>query len=65
MNMQPDCSAAFVLQATHIFDGLEEWPTHIMYLAGGELKVFEPASAFPELREGQLLELVERCDYMI
>ena len=31
-----------------------------MYLAGGELKVFEPASAFPELKEGRLLELVER-----
>ena len=33
-----------------------------MYLAGGELKVFESASAFPELKEGRLLELVERSD---
>ena len=47
------------MQATHIFDGLEEWPTHIMYLAGGKLKVFEPASAFPELKKGDLLGLVE------
>ena len=47
-------------QATHIFDGLEDWPTHIMYVAGGVLKQFKPAAAFPELKEGQLLELVER-----
>ena len=49
-----------LLQATHIFDGLESWPTHIMYLAGGRLKVFEPASAFPELKAGRLLELIEK-----
>lgn len=49
-----------LLQATHIFDGLEDWPTHIMFLAGGKLKVFEPTSTFTELREGRLLELVER-----
>lgn len=47
------------MQATHIFDGLEDWPSHIMYLAGGRLKVFEPASSFPMLKEGRLLELVE------
>lgn len=27
------------LQATHIFDGLESWPSHLMYLAGGRLQV--------------------------
>ena len=31
-----------------------------MYLAGGNLKIFEPASSFPELKEGNLLSLVER-----
>ena len=30
-----------------------------MYLAGGQLKIFEPASNFPMLKEGRLLELVE------
>lgn len=27
------------LQATHIFDGLESWPSHVMYVAGGRLQV--------------------------
>ena len=47
-------------QATHIFDGLEDWPTHVMYVSGGQLKIFAEASSLPELREGRLLELVER-----
>jgi hypothetical protein len=48
------------LQATHIFDGLESWPSHVMYLARGRLQIFEPAARLPELRDGRLLELVER-----
>jgi CCR4-NOT complex subunit CAF16 len=48
------------VQATHIFDGLEAWPSHVMYVAGGKLQVFEPAENIPELRQGQLLRLVER-----
>lgn len=48
------------LQATHIFDGLESWPSHIMYVAGGRLQVFAAAADVPELQEGRLLELVER-----
>lgn len=47
-------------QATHIFDGLEAWPSHIMYVSGGELKTFEPAANLPELQQGRLLELVEK-----
>ena len=47
-------------QATHIFDGLEAWPSHVMYLASGRLQLFEPAANLPELKEGRLLELVER-----
>lgn len=48
------------MQATHIFDGLEGWPTHLMYLAGGKLQIFKPAADFPELQEGSLLQLVEK-----
>jgi len=47
-------------QATHIFDGLESWPSHLMYVAGGRLRVFERADAIPELQQGNLLGLVER-----
>lgn len=47
-------------QATHIFDGLESWPSHLMYVAGGRLQVCERAENIPELQQGQLLSLVER-----
>lgn len=47
------------MQATHIFDGLEAWPTHLMYLAGGRLQRYQPASHFPELQKGHLLQLIE------
>ena len=48
------------LQATHIFDGLESWPTHLMYLAGGRVQHCRLATDFPELQQGRLLDLVER-----
>jgi len=51
---------ATVIYATHIFDGLEAWPSHLMYVAGGTLRVFEQADRIPELASGQLLALVER-----
>lgn len=56
-----------LLQATHIFDGLESWPSHLMYLAGGTMHLFKPASEIPELQEGRLLQLVERwvCQYVL
>lgn len=50
---------ATIIYATHIFDGLEAWPSHLAYLAGGELQAFGCAEDFPELQEGRLLELVE------
>lgn len=48
------------LQATHIFDGLERWPTHIMFLSGGRLKVWSKAEDIPELANDQLLQLAEK-----
>ncbi|EFN52379.1 hypothetical protein CHLNCDRAFT_26750, partial [Chlorella variabilis] len=51
---------ATIVYATHIFDGLESWPSHLMYVAGGQLRVFEQAANIPELQRGQLLALVER-----
>ena len=50
---------ATVIYATHIFDGLESWPTHVMYVAQGRLQLFQKADEIPELREGRLLELVD------
>lgn len=51
---------ATIIYATHIFDGLEDWPTHLAYVAGGRLLEFAPAETFPEMRQGCLLSLVER-----
>ena len=51
---------AVVVYATHIFDGLDTWPTHVAYLSGGAFKVFAVAEQLPELQQGRLLELVSR-----
>ena len=51
---------ASVIYATHIFDGLEFWPSHVAYLAGGGMKMFCTAAQVPELQQGRLLELVNR-----
>ena len=32
---------ATIIYATHIFDGLEKWVTHVAYLADGQLKIGE------------------------
>lgn len=51
---------ATIIYATHIFDGLEHWPSHLLYVAGGRVKAFKKAEEIPELSEGKLLNLVER-----
>ena len=35
---------ATIIYATHIFDGLEKWITHVAYLADGQLRIGEPLS---------------------
>lgn len=49
---------ASIIYATHIFDGLEFWPTHVAYVARGKLQFCKPAAELPQLAQGQLLELV-------
>lgn len=60
--LKEECASrnATVVYATHIFDGLEFWPSHVMYVAQGQLRLFKESSAIPELQEGRLLGLVER-----
>lgn len=50
---------ATIIYTTHIFDGLESWPTHIAYISHGRLQTFRKAEDIPELQQGRLLELVE------
>lgn len=48
-----------VVYITHIFDGIEDWPTHIGWLAAGAFEAVSSAADVPELQEGRLMELVE------
>ncbi|XRB14543.1 ABC transporter [Pseudoscourfieldia marina] len=43
---------ACIIYATHIFDGLERWPSHIMYVARGELQSFNRLKDYPHLIDG-------------
>ena len=49
---------ATVIYATHIFDGLEFWPSHVAYVARGKMQMLKEAADVPELAQGRLLEMV-------
>ncbi|KDO25414.1 hypothetical protein SPRG_09357 [Saprolegnia parasitica CBS 223.65] len=38
---------ATVVLASHVFDGMEEWASHLMYLRQGQISFFGPLSAMP------------------
>lgn len=53
---------ATIIYATHIFDGLEKWITHVAYLADGQLKIGKTATTdvrglTMHLAEGQMATL--------
>ncbi|GBF94489.1 P-loop containing nucleoside triphosphate hydrolase [Raphidocelis subcapitata] len=51
---------ATIVYATHIFDGLEGWVTHVAYLEDGEMRIGGARSLLPQLSEGaKLLNVVE------
>merc|ERR1712046_159311 len=37
---------ATIVYATHIFDGMDRWPTHLAYLTAGRLTFFGPMADF-------------------
>jgi len=41
--LKKECLArnATVIYATHIFDGLDDWATHVMYVARGKMQLFQ------------------------
>ena len=54
--------AASVVYATHIFDGLESFMSHVAFVANGELKFckkFEEIEGLREREPGSLLRVVE------
>ncbi len=51
---------ATIIYATHIFDGMEKWATHIAYLENGKMIRGGPANELKELHNGtKLLTIVE------
>ncbi|BFZ62400.1 CCR4-NOT regulatory complex component [Saitoella coloradoensis] len=42
-----------IVYATHIFDGLSSWPTHLVHISLGRISSFGPASEYPELNTTQ------------
>lgn len=51
---------ATIVYATHIFDGLETWATHLAYIQDGELRKSEKLSEVDELKNcANLLSVVE------
>ena len=51
---------ATIIYATHIFDGLEKWPTHVAYLENGKMVTGGAVEDVVELNQGRkLLHVVE------
>lgn len=44
-----------MVYATHIFDGLQGWITHLLHVEGGELKIFDVPKNIEGISEGQKL----------
>lgn len=50
---------ATIIYATHIFDGLENWPTHLAYVAHGKLQLVLPLEKLKEMSNLSLMRTVE------
>jgi len=51
---------ATIIYATHIFDGLESWPSHIVYVAQGKLQLAMPMDKVKEISNMSLMRTVEQ-----
>lgn len=50
---------ATIIYATHIFDGLENWPSHVVYVAHGKLQLAMPMDKVKEISKLSLMRTVE------
>ena len=39
-----------IVYATHIFDGLDEWATHVAYMRAGSIHTSAPLQSLPEFK---------------
>ena len=51
LRRQSEQSSLTVVYATHIFDGLEDWATHLIYLRHGQLDLCRSLDDIEELRD--------------
>ncbi|KAF3455405.1 hypothetical protein FNV43_RR00030 [Rhamnella rubrinervis] len=49
---------ATIIYATHIFDGLEEWPSLTVYLANGKLQLAKSLKSMNSVKEMSKLSLM-------
>lgn len=54
-----DVRGATIIYATHIFDGLENWPSHMVYVARGKLQLALPMDKIKETSNLSLMRTVE------
>ncbi|KAL3814617.1 hypothetical protein ACJIZ3_015885 [Penstemon smallii] len=54
-----DERGATIIYATHIFDGLEDWPSHLVYVARGKLQLAMPMNKIKEISNLSLMRTVE------
>lgn len=59
--LKKDCEerGATIIYATHIFDGLENWPSHIVYVAHGKLQLAMPMDEVKKISKLSLMRTVE------
>ncbi|OAY73020.1 ABC transporter I family member 20 [Ananas comosus] len=50
---------AVIIYATHIFDGLDDWPSHVVYVAHGNLQLALPLEKVKEMSNLSLMRTVE------
>ncbi|XP_047254911.1 ABC transporter I family member 20 isoform X3 [Capsicum annuum] len=50
---------ATITYATHIFSGLENWPSHIIYMARGKLQLTMPMDKVNEINNLSLMRTAE------
>lgn len=59
LKMECEQRGATIIYATHIFDGLEDWPSHIVYVAHGKLQLALPLEKIKEMSNLSLMRTIE------
>lgn len=58
MRHESETLGVTIVYATHIFDGLDDWATHLAYVADNTMDKFGPVESFAELQERRAASIV-------